>query len=447
MVFQAGVATVNLEPPVGIPMGGYSGRPGPAEGSHDNLQARALVLSHGEERVGIVVCDLVALDPATITAFRELAERGCGIAADKLIVAVTHTHSGPTYGTFLTRYLSTPGAAEEAHAQFAAWGDTLPGKLLAAVQQAEQNLQPAQLVVGRGEATVAVHRRLPDGKGEIRLHPNPDGPINPDVIALKFVSADGAAIATLVNYACHPVVLCEDNLLHSGDFPHYLRKGLEDAGHGVTIFVNGACGDINPKRRGDQAAAAWIGQELAKAASAALANGTPVDPGSLGGASATLDLTVSKLPDPDQIARYLRHARMALDQHANPDNYEGKRLAAEVQRAEQQTYAHQALTNRLRAWGAVDGKIKAQIQALQIGNVMLVGLPGENFRELGATIQAAFPDQTCMVVGYCNRSIGYVPTRQAYLEGGYEVTSSFLVPGSGEEMTEQAINLARGLLA
>lgn len=443
MSFSAGAAAVSLAAPVGIPMGGYGGRKGVAQGTHDDLQARALVLAANGAKVALVVADLVALDPTTVTRFREMAARACEIPAEQVLLTVTHTHSGPAYGSFLTRYLTGDGAARAP--RFPEWEEALPHRLVEALLAAERNLQPAVMAVGRGEVRVSVQRRLVDGLGEVRLHPNPDGPLDPELVALRFESPQGESIATLVNYGCHPVVLCEDNLEHSADFPHYLRERMAELGGGLTLFVNGACGEINPARRGDFEAAAWVGTEIAEAAHRALQQAARTEPEGVGGASLTLSLPLKPQPGEEQAARYLAHARAAQAAHANPDNYEGQRLAAEVKRAEEQLSRVQGFYARLNAWGATDGQMEAQVQALRIGEVDLVGLPGENFMELGRTVRAGSDGRTCLVVGYCNRTVGYVPTREAYSQGGYEVFSSFLAPGAGEQMAAESIRLVRGL--
>jgi neutral ceramidase len=443
MAFEVGAAVVSLSPPVGIPMGGYGGRKGVSEGIHDDLQARALVISDGRTRLAVVACDLVALDPATITAFRALAARESGVADDHLLVAVTHTHSGPAYGSFLTRYL-TGQVAAEAH-RFPEWEEALPKRMLEALRAASGGLQPAVMAVGRGTARISVNRRLPDAVGDIRLHPNPDGPVDPELVALRFETPDGRTIATLVNYACHPVVLCEDSLQHSADFPGYLRRRIEAEAGGIALFLNGACGQINPVRRGDFAVAKWVGETLADTARAALEGAPRTGQVALAGTADTVELPLKPAPEPDQAARYLGHARRALAAHADPENYEGRRLAAEVKRAEEQLARLAAQQNRLATWGAAGGRLPVRVQAMQIGEANLVALPGESFLEFGLALRAASGERACVVAGYSDRSVGYIPTREAYPQGGYEVNSSILAPGAGEAMAEAAARLIRNL--
>ena len=89
---------------------------------------------------------------------------------------------------------------------------------------------------------------------------------------------------------------------------------------------------------------------------------------------------------------------------------------------------------------------ETEVQVLSVGNdLAIVGLPGEVFAELGMAVRERSPFWQTLVIGLANEAIGYVPTRRAYEEGGYEVTSSRLAPGGGEALVEAAIELLEAL--
>jgi hypothetical protein len=438
---RVGAAKVSITPPVGIAMGGYGARRGVSQGVHDALEARALVASAGGDRIAVVLCDLVSLDVDTLRRVRERAAQVTDIPPDHLLVAVTHTHSGPAYASLVARYLSgLPAAAGDV--RFPDWEAELPERNVGAVQQAAKHLVPARLAVGTAQARVGVHRRLPDALGGVRLHPNPDGPIDPDITALRFDDLTGRAIATLVQHACHPVVLCEDNLQLSGDFPHVVRGALETSGHGLTLYASGACGNINPRRRGDFEAARAIGEEIARAAAQALVGAERTRPDVVAGARTTVPLRLKAMAQMSAADRYLAAAEHALEGHADPDNFEGRRLREEVLRARQQERRLRSLFQRADALGAADGRIDATVQALRIGPVVLLGLPGEVFVELGQALKRRVPWAQRVVMGYANEPIGYVPTAAAYGEGGYEVESALIASGGGEAIVDAAVALA-----
>jgi len=87
-----------------------------------------------------------------------------------------------------------------------------------------------------------------------------------------------------------------------------------------------------------------------------------------------------------------------------------------------------------------------EVQALAIGDdLAIVGLPGEIFADLGLDLRARSPFPYTLVLGLANEAIGYVPSRHAYAEGGYEPTSSRLQPGGGERLVAEALALLTGM--
>ncbi|MDP8981824.1 MAG: hypothetical protein M3O35_14675, partial [Acidobacteriota bacterium] len=73
---RAGVSRIDITPPPGHAMGGYSERNAPASGTHDPLYATVLVLEYGSERLALVTCDLRSF---TSTRVGEMAKRQYGI--------------------------------------------------------------------------------------------------------------------------------------------------------------------------------------------------------------------------------------------------------------------------------------------------------------------------------------------------------------------------------
>jgi hypothetical protein len=61
--------------------------------------------------------------------------------------------------------------------------------------------------------------------------------------------------------------------------------------------------------------------------------------------------------------------------------------------------------------------------------------------EHGKAIKIASPFKFTIIAELANGSLGYVPDRKAYPEGGYEVISTRLAPGGGEAMAQAAIDM------
>lgn len=439
---RVGFAKRDITPEIGRPMAGYSARLGNSEGTHDPLYVRALTLHNESEgsRLAFLVADLVAFDPATLAEFRRRVAAETGLNADDVIVAVSHTHSGPAYGAFYGSYTVPLGEAEPDRS--VAWGRNLPNELIGALREAVAGEVPVEVAVTRTQVRIGTHRRLIDPLGVVRLTPNPAGPTDPEVSILQARDPrDGRVVATLINHACHPVVLCEDNLQFSGDFPAFAIREIETATGAPALFLNGTCGNINPVRRGDFEAAAALGTELATSALAA-ASGASEWQGNLplrsAGRTVALPLEHPTLAAFDA---YVAAAEQALAAHRDPENYEGRRLADEVARA--QEMRNRIEKRRIRVQGMTDaaGNLPFRLQVATIGPAAVVAMPGETFMELGLELRQGTGAPVTFVVGYSNEAISYVPTREAYPEGGYEVDVAQVAAGAGEKLVQEALAL------
>src|SRR5690554_4404309 len=330
---RVGTARRDITPEAGGPMAGYSARTGDSTGVADPLTIRTLAISNAREgtRLVLLVADLIAFDHAVLRAFRSRVEAEAGVKASDVIVAVTHTHSGPAYGSFYSSYTRPAGEPEPAVS--AEWSLALPDRMIEAVRDAVNSEVPAVVALASGEAGIAVHRRLKDPLGEVRLAANPAGRTDPAVSVLQARHPEtGSVIATLVNHACHPVVLCEDNLRYSGDFPAAMAARIEEETGAPALFMNSTCGDINPRFRGDQAAVTELGHELAKAALEAAATAQVSGDLSVASAGETVPMQL-RHTDEHVFTGYVAAAEAALARHGDSENFEGRRLKEEALRA------------------------------------------------------------------------------------------------------------------
>jgi hypothetical protein len=120
------------------------------------------------------------------------------------------------------------------------------------------------------------------------------------------------------------------------------------------------------------------------------------------------------------------------------------RFSSKLSDTEQETAALDANTREHRlARKLAEGPIRAEVQAMRLGPVRWVSLPGEAFVETGLELKRK---GASFVVAYANGWVGYLPIRRAYDEGGYETDLgpwSRVMPGSAERLEE----VAEGLLA
>jgi hypothetical protein len=236
----AGVARVDITPSTLMPMYGYSNRKcGPANGTHDPLFAKALVLEAGESRLAIVTMDLGSMVSPNLQ--QEVASK---LKIPVLLLAASHTHSAPAF----LPYGSSPASGAAATAYLAA----LEAKIFSAVREASQSMFPARLSIGRGSIQLGYNRLLMRDDGRARalfdnLERVPYGPVDPEFILLRLDDSGGQARALVVHYAAHAVVLGPASCKYSADYPGVMQRKAEEELKGTQVmFVQGGAGDVNP---------------------------------------------------------------------------------------------------------------------------------------------------------------------------------------------------------
>ena len=241
---KAGVARVEITPSTLMPMYGYSNRKcGPANGTHDPLFAKVLVLEAGGSRMAVVTADVGSLVSDNLR--RDVASK---LDIPVLLLSASHTHSAPAFLPFG----SAPASSEEAKSYLA----ELERKIFGAIEKASQSMFPARLGVGKGSLQLGYNRLLLREDGRARalfdnLERVPYGPVDPELVLLRVEDADGRAKALLVHYAAHAVVLGPTSCKYSADYPGVVQSVVERELEGTQVmFVQGGAGDINPLFQG-----------------------------------------------------------------------------------------------------------------------------------------------------------------------------------------------------
>ncbi|MGH9720094.1 MAG: neutral/alkaline non-lysosomal ceramidase N-terminal domain-containing protein [Bryobacteraceae bacterium] len=279
---RAGVARVEITPSFLGPMYGYANRRcGPANGTHDPLFAKALVLSSGDTRLAIVTLDLGSLVSERLT--REIPEK---LKIPIVLLAASHSHSAPMF-------LPPASPAPSAPSPPAPYLTELEDKIFDAVRRASEAMFPARIGVGRGSMRLGYNRLLLRDDGRSRalfdnLERIPYGPVDPEFMLLRVEDSSGATRALLVHYATHAVVLGPANCKYSADYPGVMQAKIEAEMPGAQcMFVQGGAGDINPlfmartgKEEEDFSTTRKMGELLAAEVLKARARIQPVDIGS-----------------------------------------------------------------------------------------------------------------------------------------------------------------------
>lgn len=360
-----GTAMRSINPAPGVPLVGYpSGRPN--TGVALDLCARAAVFGvpgKTEPAAAIVVLDLIHVDLELGRTIRERAAALVpGLAPSSIMVSGTHTHSGPAT-------LDEAAIANAAESIAAAWKD-----------RAEVTAR-----VGHARAWWGHNRRVVDAEGKAKndwkdplgIH---TGLFNPDVPFVVFDDArTGQVRSIVVNYGCHPVVCGPGNTKASADYPGYLVRSLETSTQARTaIFITGAAGDINPREPlfPDPEKARPMGEAIAAEVVRSLGRTRPLQ---------ALPIAVASAP-----------VRAAV----RPE-WE-KRFAARLE----------------------GGEIVSEVQALRLGELAFLSVPGELVAGLGLAIQNSSPFAETVVVYNANDHLGYLVSDSVRREGGHETNSA-----------------------
>ena len=454
MTLLAGAAEVDITPPFPVDLLGYVRRPRAARSAYAPLLATACVLRDEQSgtTVVIIAADVVGL--TTPMADRIRARVGDLLGCDPAAVLLnsSHTHAAPW-----------PGATIKLGGEFDGWTeselrywDSIPDRYASAAVAALGRLAPARISGGVGEAPgLAVNRRERTTDGRTILGWNREGVRDDSVVAIRIDGLVGApltpdAIATLVSFACHPVVIGPDVEGAGPDFVGPLRRSLAANGirpGGVTVFLQGAAGDALPMeafREDDggtaQVAADRVGERIAMEAHHAIIDRepwaidiersdwgsvTPISlyrrrladvqrPQVLRTGRRIVELPLQDLPPIDDLRRELDERR--ADLLARADRGES-RVTMNPVRYHIDWLELQLLQD---AEGGRATAVDGEIWAARLGETAIVGAPGEIFGAIGTAVRRRSPAPVTIFAGYSQGSLGYVATPDEYPFGGYE---------------------------
>lgn len=418
-----GAATETITPAIGLDLEGYL-RDGPSVAVLDELTCQAVVFDDGSTRLAIAVCDLIGLTKQ----LRELVCDRLDLPPEQVMLTATHTHCGPAH-------LASP--------QHRDLVDRLADRVAGAINAAIAARRPARLFAG----SVPV----PGISGNRR---DPAGPLDDTATFLAaFPATDDVsdAIATIVNFACHPTVQGAETRSYSADFPGAARRIIAQSCGGQAMYLQGTAGDINPVRTERTGAEARrTGTILGSAVAGAVLGtvravaGPRVSNPSLG---STRPVEVASHGDPvEPVALAVRWVEVPVKVRPQPsiEEIRAEKAAATDPAVimEWGVREYLALRTAFDSFDFPGPQATLPVQVFRLGaGLTVVGLPGEPFTVTGRRIREA-ADGTVLVAGYANEAAGYLPTEDEFPRSGYEVGCSMYAPGTVERLTATAIELA-----
>lgn len=419
---MVGTCRLMITPPFGCEMSGFVARNGLCKGIHDPLWARALIINNGHKKIALVVTDLIGIDGEILNKVRQLVSYSTDITPDSVLIAATHTHSGPA--VLQKAFLGKPDPN---------YITMLIKNISGAILLANQSLEPVRLFVGESKCNSIGKNRLKKG-----------GPTDPQVLVLRLENDKGIKVL-IVNYACHPVVLGPDNLLITADYPYYLISSLEQVYPKAQImFINGATGDINvghitadsikssinSKRTFEEAGR--LGRLLAGEVIKATETAVLQEIINIRFCGRKISLPLEPIPSFLQLeeacAGWKRYSYELKKKQASYGEIQQAKVWAEWA----EKIAGLAKANRIIP------EINTELAVFSIGGVDFVSFPGEFFHEFGLKIKKIRTTRKVFIIGYCNDNIGYVAPSSVYEEGGYEVEDSYRYYGLPSRLVKDA---------
>jgi hypothetical protein len=391
-----GTSQVEITPKPGVELSGFAARTQPSTGVLDSLYAKALYFGGPKPGLLWIHCDLVGFDRSIVQAFRRWAGEELGLKENQVMLSATHTHAGPC-----TIHLREAGEYDPAYVEF------LMGRLREAATRAVANTVECEMTCVEGRLNLAIDRRQTASSHN-----------DPRVAALGFRRPDGKFAAAIVNYAMHPVALGPTNRLISADVSGQasLELARQLPGNPVVLMTNGACANLNPPAENvPYSQVEQWGAQIANAVGDLLRRAEPQRGAKLEVANRLVSLPLDVL-DADGITQFADKA--LRDAHHIAQWGDKYRRVVKYWSATLLKSGHEEKKHHH----------EAELFGVRLGGIILIGANAEVFSEFTDMLRGK-GNARVYLIGYANGDVGYLPTRAAYAEGGYEVEVAHMFYG------------------
>jgi hypothetical protein len=410
-----------------------------AEGVHRPAYGSCLVFqdkSGGSELV-LLTLDACILPQDEIVRLRNAIMRACNLETHQLAIQPSHSHSLPS---LLRKHAERPGGH-----LIAPYLDALPTVCADLIGAARASATDCILTWKYGRCALAFDRNFIDpANGREVCGLNPEQEADDTLLVGRVTDGAGRIVATIVNYACHPVSLGGANKLLSPDYVGAMRELVErETDDAICVFLHGPSGDLTPRRsyEAHPDAADQNGRELGYAALATLASMFP--PGKQlqysGIEESGTPLGIWKLVDKAAISTGIsgRQCITKLKLKSLPSQAEIKRQLATATERYEIERLERTLGRRELAGDGVDADFYFNVW--QIGDAYMVLVPSESYSQLQIDLRDANPEAAVAVLNLANGTYMYLPTLISYQRPDvYPVRVALFQGGSLEQVTQIA---------
>lgn len=403
--FRAAVVKVDITPATSKWLMGYAARQ--STGVLDPIAHRIVALDDGQTRVLIVSTDVCVFSPAIYDEMAARVQKETGIAPARFWWTVTHTHSAPEIGPPGLYDVLLKGRSN--HTPDMEYTHEIMDKLLAGAKEAIGKLEPARLSAGTGMALANINRRARDVDGKISLGLNPDGPVDRQIGLIRVDRMDGSPLVLLANYAMHGTVLGGQFMKISGDAQGTVANYVEKKLGAPMLYINGAAGNIAP-----------IYSVYADNRSGHLTQFNVLLGDKILAANQNLGASTAEVS--------IWAAEHWLETPRKP----GLDWSTDLTAYSRQSPAGTAM-------------VRLPLRFLKINDTAIWGGPVEMFCDIAMTVRNHSPFARTFFFGYTNGWLGYLPTKAAFAEGGYEPTTSPFSDQVEQNITEAAIGFLQSM--
>ncbi len=427
MKFLCGAAREIITPKIGTNLYGYAPDVISTE-VHDDLTLSAIAFGDGERTLIIVSVDLAELNTDLVTEMRAACADACGTALSDVIITTTHNHCAPNLSGL------------------SGWGDIdrdycavfLPA-LLRAVRAAVARMADAEIGVATGKSAVGINRRETAQNGETVLGQDPQGLYDDRMTVIRIREREtGVGIVDLIHYGCHGTA-CGCSTIITRDWPGGMIDGMEAHTGTLTVFVNGAIGDVGPRlsnggTTGDITYVESLGAIAAADAVRIADTVTEYRTSTLKKFIGTVHLPHIAPPSLDDV----RREKEALGAPEKLVNCEGLH------------YQHLC---DLEAWHMDEGRedvpraFKFDMPIFAIGDILMLPYPYEIFSDTSIRLRGLSGYTHTLCLSCADGYNGYLPSQDQLCRGGYEVAvfryaSLFpLAPDTDDHLIDETLRI------
>ena len=424
---QAGLSRLDVTPPLGLSLAGYF-QDRKADGILDPIELNAVAVRTGTETVLLIAADLISMDDRHAEAVRQLIESETGIPAHHVAINCLHQHTTVRIGKGLFGVKDGP------------YLDVLYRKFVDAAKLALADLCEASLGVAACETAEQLsfirRFRLKDGSvGTNAKAANIVSPLGePDnTVRLLRFSREGGKDIALVHFCTHPDVI--GGTKFSADWPGFVRRYVEyDLENVHCLLINGTQGDTNHIDPYDTQK--WTSDRYGYSAR-------------MGRVIADAVIRIFDCTESCAVERVGGCVEQVFVKTRTDGEERYDEMVAFYKAYEEGTLGYKpgiaelGEARRIMAIRTAPIYQVVQVTVLAIGEALFVGFGGEPFTAYGRRLRRELPCKMLLTGCNTNGSVGYLPTRTAFEEGGYESRGTAFVPELEELVIDKALKMSR----